>query len=106
MISISKSQEIAKEARKAFDKKFDNTFKTPQDFLVDVMEETGELARAVSDIEIRKQPLRADDVKTELIDVYIDLLWLANYYNIDFEKEFISTIHKWNKRFGFDLVVK
>ncbi len=105
MLTIKNSQDIAKDARRNFDKKFENTFKTPQDLLVDVMEETGELARAISDIEIRKQPLRSDDVCVELIDVYMDLLWIANYYNIDFEKEFINTVNKWNKRFDFNLKV-
>ncbi|GEM_PF-2602760 len=106
MISIKNSQDIAKDARGTFDKKFSNTFKTPQDFLVDLMEECGELAKIVSDKEIRKQKPRDGDLEGELIDIYMDILWLANYYEIDLEKEFINKINKWNKRYDFNLVVK
>ncbi|MBI4895705.1 MAG: hypothetical protein HY831_04395 [Candidatus Aenigmarchaeota archaeon] len=105
MISIKNSQDIAKNARGAFDKKFSNTFKTPQDFLVDLTEEVGELTKVISDKEIRKQQPREGDLEGELIDVYMDLLWLANHYGVDLEKEFINKINKWNKRYDFNLKI-
>lgn len=106
MVSLKDSQEMAKAARSSFDKKFSNTFKTPQDFMVDLAEEVGELAKVISDKEIRKQNPRQGDLEGELIDVYMDILWLANYYKIDIEKEFINKINKWNKRYDFNLVIR
>ena|SRR3989338_3867397 len=104
MVTLDQSQQIADEARKLLNKKF-KPFKTPQDLIVDLMEETGELAKAISDKEIRKQDLRGDDVSTELVDIYMNLLWIANHYNIEFEKEFINTVNKWNKRYKFNIKI-
>jgi len=73
---------------------------TPQDIVLLLIEELGELAKA-----IRKQSgLKIDhkskipEIEDELADVFIYLLHLANQLNIDLEKAFKNKEQKNEKR--------
>ena len=100
-MEIKEAQDMAGKIRDAFEKKLGKQFETGSQILTDLMEEVGELAAAVGRIEIRKTESK-HRIEEEPVDIFVDLLWLANHYGVDFEQEFGKMLERWKKRFGFD----
>lgn len=66
-----------------------------------LMEEVGELARAINHKfgEKRKKPKEAEkEISSELADVLYDIICIANCLNIDLEKALRNIIKKYEKR--------
>ncbi len=100
-MDLKEAQTIAAKIRDSFEKKLGKQFQTGSQILTDLMEEVGELAAAIGRKEIRKTE-SDHKIEHELIDIFIDLLWLANHYGVDFGKEFSKTVGRWEKRFDFE----
>ena len=72
----------------------------PEFYALDIVSEMGELAKEIlktydygrSDHKFR------EEVKGELGDLLYSLITLANYYDIDLEKEVVKVIEKYEKR--------
>ena len=67
-------------------------------------EEVGKLANEIMQKEIYEETNDNQKIKAELTDVFVSLLELANFYNIDLETEFAQKIQalkprvqQWNK---------
>jgi len=62
---------------------------TPEVIMVDLMEEVGELANAVLVREkFKSEKRKKSDLRDCFGDVLMDLIFLANYYEIDIEEEY------------------
>jgi len=92
---------------KAFQIKIDDFVKKhggywpPLSMLSAVMEEIGELAREINQIEgfkPKKSTERKIDLGEELADIMFAIICLANYYNIDLNEKLIQCIDKYQKR--------
>jgi len=93
---------------KKMQKIVDNWIKTntkgywkPSNMMLRLMEEVGELARAINHRfgEKRKKQKEADkEISSELADVFYDIICIANSLNIDLEDAFKHTIEKYEKR--------
>lgn len=101
-MDISELQEIAAEFRKSLDKKFSEQFKGPRELMIDLMEEVGELAKSISRKEIRGEKPK-HPIESEIVDVFLDILWLSNYYGIELGKEFEKSLERWKKRFEVEI---
>jgi len=100
-MDLKEAQELARKMRNCLDEKNGKQFQTGSHYLTDLIEEVGELAAAIGRKEIRKvEPKHS--IQEELMDVLIDILWLANHYKIDIESELSNTLEKWKERFGFE----
>lgn len=68
---------------------------------IDLVEEMGELANAIL-IEEKKKPAstlhRGNSVADALCDLLFDLLLLADYYGVDFEKEYPDMLKRLKER--------
>jgi NTP pyrophosphatase (non-canonical NTP hydrolase) len=73
---------------------------SPKDMLVLLMEEIGELARAIRKNEGIKMAgdTKRSEMEDEFADCLIYLIDLANHYKIDLEKAFTEKEEKNNKR--------
>jgi NTP pyrophosphatase (non-canonical NTP hydrolase) len=96
---ISELQKIAADFRKSLDEKHGEQFKGPKELMIDLMEEVGELAKAISRKEIRGEKPE-HSIESELVDIFLDILWLANHYGIELDREFRKSMERWKKRFG------
>lgn len=97
-MDVSELQKIAGEFRKSLNEKFGEQFKGSKELMIDLMEEVGELAKSISRKEIRgEEP--DHPIESEIVDVFLDILWLANHYNIDLGGEFQKSMEKWKDRF-------
>jgi NTP pyrophosphatase (non-canonical NTP hydrolase) len=102
-MDTSEMQRIAADLGRVFKDKFGNRFMGSdiKFLMMDMMEEVGELARAVNRKEIRREE-PDHPIESEIVDVFVDLMWIANHYGIDIEKGFRNTLEKWKKRYEMD----
>lgn len=73
----------------------------PNNIMLRLMEEVGELARAINHKfgEKRRKSVEKDkEISSELADVLYDIICLANALNIDLEDAFKRTMEKYEKR--------
>jgi NTP pyrophosphatase (non-canonical NTP hydrolase) len=101
-MQISELQKISEGFRKSMDDKFGEQFKGPKELLIDLMEEVGELAKSISRKEIRGEEPK-HSIESEIIDVFLDILWMANHYGVDLEAGFMKSLGEWKKRFGVEI---
>ncbi len=68
--------------------------------LAALVEETGELSREINDKEGYKKKRNSDEaeIELELADVLFSLVCIANYYHIDLEAAFRTSLEKYTKR--------
>ena len=68
--------------------------------LAAVVEETGELARELNDLEGYKKKRTPDNssLGLELADVLFSLVCIANYYHVDLDSAFKEALDKYSKR--------
>jgi NTP pyrophosphatase (non-canonical NTP hydrolase) len=92
-----------KDLQKAVDEwinQFEEGYWPPLSMLAAVVEEMGELAREINDLEGFKKKRSPD--KTNLIlelgDLLYGIICIANYYHIDLEKAFNASVQKYSKR--------
>jgi NTP pyrophosphatase (non-canonical NTP hydrolase) len=97
-MEVSELQRIAADFRKSLDEKFGRQFRGPKELMIDLMEEVGELAKSVSRKEIRGEEPK-HSIESELTDVFLDVLWLANHYGIEIDREFMKSMERWKERF-------
>jgi NTP pyrophosphatase (non-canonical NTP hydrolase) len=79
---------------------FEEGYWPPLSMLAAVVEETGELAREINDIEgyKKKRDPSTANLGLEIADLLFSMVCIANYYNVDLEKEFKTAIEKYTKR--------
>ncbi len=79
---------------------FEEGYWPPLSMLAAVVEEVGELAREINDLEGYKKKRVADntDLGLELADVLFSVVCIANYYHLDLDKAFRAVLEKYNKR--------
>jgi NTP pyrophosphatase (non-canonical NTP hydrolase) len=72
----------------------------PLSMLSSLMEEVGEIARAINITERFKPPKENENprVGEEIADAIFAIICIANYYNIDLNKELTKSILKYSKR--------
>ena len=73
----------------------------PLSMLMAIMEEVGELARELNYLEgikPKKPTERKSNIAEELADLLFSVMCLANYYNIDLNKEMKKALEKYSKR--------
>ncbi len=96
-LTIKKSQEIVDNWIKSNTKGY---WQLPN-MMLRLMEEVGELARAVNHKFGEKQKKSEEidkEISSELSDVFYDIICIANSLEIDLEKSFKDTISKYEKR--------
>ncbi|MFX1396954.1 MAG: nucleotide pyrophosphohydrolase [Promethearchaeota archaeon] len=74
----------------------------PLSMLAAIIEEIGEVAREINNLEGYK-PLKSEeqvDIGGELADLLFSLLCLANHYKIDLDKKLVETLLKYTNRDG------
>ena len=101
-MDISELQKIAKKFRDGLNRQNPKQYNTPVELLADLTEELGELAKSITRKEIRNMGSE-HKIEEEVIDVLFSLLWIANHYGLDIEKEIKKSVQKWEKRFGVEL---
>lgn len=80
--------ELKKETKKIADK-FHNENWTIHTRLVELVEEVGELANAIQTEEgFKSKKRKKSDVTNSVCDVLFEVLLIADYYNIDLDKEY------------------
>lgn len=79
---------------------FEEGYWPPLSLLAAVVEETGELAREINDLEgfKKKRSPEETNLSLELGDLLYGITCIANYYHIDLEEVFNATIQKYCKR--------
>ncbi|MFH1127313.1 MAG: nucleotide pyrophosphohydrolase [archaeon] len=78
---------------------FEDGYWPPLSQLAALVEETGELAREINNIESKKlKKTPGDNLKTEIGDVLFALICIANSYNISLVDAFRTTMSKYEKR--------
>ncbi len=91
-----------KEAQKQVDNwinNFEDSYWPPLAQLAALTEETGELAREISNAETQKKKKDpACNLKTEIGDVLFALICIANSYNISLEEALNDTLTKYKQR--------
>jgi len=73
----------------------------PNNMMLRLMEEVGELAREINHQfgeKIPKPTEKNQKIGNEIADVFFTIICISNALNIDLEKYFLSTIKKYNKR--------
>jgi len=73
----------------------------PLAMLCAIMEEMGELAREINNLEgfkPKKSTEEQANIGEELADLLFSITCLANYYKIDLSKELISVLRKYSER--------
>jgi NTP pyrophosphatase (non-canonical NTP hydrolase) len=91
------------EVQKVVDKwisQFEEGYWPPLSMLAAVVEETGELAREINDLEgFKKKRMTGDtDIGMELADLIFSIICIANYYHIDLNEAFKAILDKYTKR--------
>ncbi|OQA48112.1 MAG: MazG nucleotide pyrophosphohydrolase domain protein [Bacteroidetes bacterium ADurb.Bin302] len=91
------------EVQKVVDKwisQFEEGYWPPLSMLAAVVEETGELAREINDLEGFKKKRMPDDtdIGMELADLIFSIVCIANYYHIDLSEAFKAILDKYTKR--------
>jgi len=74
---------------------------SPLAMLSAIMEERGELAREINDLEgfkPKKRIKKSPDLGEELADLLFSIICLANHYDIDLDSHLESIIAKYTKR--------
>lgn len=74
---------------------------SPLAMLSAIMEELGELAREINDLEgfkPKKRIKKSPDLGEELADLLFSIICLANHYDIDLDSHLESIIAKYTKR--------
>ncbi len=69
--------------------------------LASIVEEVGELAREINDLEgykKKKVTEKKRNLELELADIVFSIICIANYYKIDLEKALSKVIEKYTKR--------
>ena len=74
---------------------------TPQLSYIHLAEEMGEVARQLSNKEIRKDLFNKENLKEEIVDVILEAIILANLCGVDLEKEINKKIDSLLKKHGF-----
>lgn len=68
-------------------------------WMIDLMEETGELANAILVKEGYKTTKRQKaELGDSLADILFDLILIADQYGLDLEKEYLTMLEKWKAR--------
>ncbi len=101
-MEIKEFRDICRKFRRHMDIRTTAKYNTPLELLTDLMEEVGELARAINRKEIRKEKTE-HDIGSEIIDIALILMWMADIYGIDFEEQLKKNLESWNKRFEFSI---
>lgn len=85
----------------AYISQFKTGYFPPEKQMLQVMEETGELARAVHQTYLGKSIKDGEEmssVSDELMDVFVSLIILANGLGIDLETQFNTNMAKYQSR--------
>ena len=82
-------------------RQFEEGYWPPLSMLASIMEEVGELAREINDLEGYKKK-KESEIKTslrlELADIIFSVICVANYYKIDLEEAFNDIMKKYTQR--------
>ncbi len=81
--------------------KMDERFSRESDavfFLVDMVEEVGELAEVIRAKEFYKSEPK-EDLESELADIFYDLVGIARVYGVDLEEAVMKRLKKLEERF-------
>ncbi len=68
--------------------------------IIHILEELGEIARQINNVNIRKIEQDKENLEEEIADVIILTIRLANIYNLDIEKAIINKIKKLKARYN------
>ena len=79
-----------------------NFHTTPELSFIHLIEELGEIARQLSNKQMRPDLFDEKNLKEEIIDVILEALILADKCGVDIEKELPQRIDKLFKRHGFE----
>ncbi len=85
--------------------KIDKKYKIERDqhfSFVQLMEEVGELARAINRPKLRNKKLDQDNINEEFADVFLQLAILAKMYKVDFEEVVKTKSKELEKRHRVD----
>ena len=96
-ISLRRAQEIVD----SWIGQFEEGYWPPLSMLASIVEEVGELAREINDMEGYKKKKATEKKKNlglELADIIFSIICIANYYKIDLEKAFSEVIEKYTER--------
>jgi len=80
---------------------FEEGYWPPLSMLASIVEEVGELAREINNLEgykTRKTTETKSSLSEELGDLIFSIVCVANYYKIDLEDIFKKTVEKYTKR--------
>jgi NTP pyrophosphatase (non-canonical NTP hydrolase) len=82
-------------------RQFEEGYWPPLSMLASIMEEVGELAREINDLEGYKKKKKSEiktSLRLELADIIFSVMCVANYYKIDLEKAFNDIMKKYTQR--------
>jgi NTP pyrophosphatase (non-canonical NTP hydrolase) len=75
---------------------------TPLSMLSAVIEELGELSKEINNLEgykpKKKQNNGESRLQEELADLFFSIVCIANYYDINLNKEFLKIVEKYSRR--------
>lgn len=80
---------------------FEEGYWPPLSMLASLIEEVGELAREINNIEkIKKKKVSEPDadIGLELADILFSLICIANHYGVDLEDKFMKVMEKYSIR--------
>ena len=96
-ISLRETQKIVDD----WINQFEEGYWPPLSMLASIVEEVGELAREINNLEkIKKKKSNEPetDIGLEMADVLFSLICLANHYEIDLEEYFRKVMNKYDTR--------
>lgn len=101
-MNIKDFQNLCADVVEKIDKK-NKVKRNPQLSFTQLMEEIGELAKAVNLPKLRNKKLDQNNLNEEFADVFLQLSILARMHNIDFEKAVKTKIEELKSRHNLDI---
>jgi NTP pyrophosphatase (non-canonical NTP hydrolase) len=100
-MDIKKFQNLCAEIVDRIDKKY-GIERNPHFSFTQLMEEIGELARAINLPKLRNKELDQNNLNDEFADVFLQLAILAKIHNVDFENAVKEKIKELKTRHAID----
>jgi NTP pyrophosphatase (non-canonical NTP hydrolase) len=101
-MEIKNFQNLCAETVEKIDKKYDIE-RNPHFSFTQLMEEIGELAKAINLPKLRNKQLDQNNLDEEFADVLLQLAVLAKIHNVDFRSAVKSKILELKKRHNIDI---
>jgi len=99
-MEVKELQKLSVEIVDKIDRKL-NLSRDPQLTISQIVEELGELARVVNSEKLRNKKPSKKELEDEIADVFLQLIKLADMFNIDLEEAVLYKIEILKKRHGF-----